>query len=318
MDNMQRQSGKAAAVDEARLEALMRRQHGLVSRSQALDAGMTRHRILHRVNTGRWRRAGRGVYQLSAVPITPQSRLLAACLGNDGLASHRSAAALHGIDGFKPATPEVVVAFPQGRSIPGVIVHRSTQMHLARRAEIDGVPCTGLARTVLDLAAVVSREALERAIDSVVRDRRLRYRDLHDVLAAHERRGRGGVAQLRTALDARCGDEIVPLSQWSRSVGELLVGAGLGRPTMEQRVYDDSGKFVAQVDLAYPSRRLAIELDSIRWHHNSESFVNDRRRRNRLQAIGWDVLNFTWQDYSEQPAELCAVVAKAFATARSG
>ena len=83
-------------------------------------------------------------------------------------------------------------------------------------------------------------------------------------------------------------------------------------------MYDDGGQFVAQVDLAYPSRRLAIELDSIRWHHNSESFVNDRRRRNRLQAIGWDVLNFTWQDYSEQPAELCAVVAKAFATAGSG
>ena len=80
-------------------------------------------------------------------------------------------------------------------------------------------------------------------------------------------------------------------------------------------MHDNRGHFVAQVDLAYPSRRPAIELDSIRWHHNSESFVNDRRRRNRLQAIGWDVLNFTWGDYSERPRELCAVVAKAYAAA---
>ena len=209
----------------------------------------------------------------------------------------------------------MVVALGRGRSAAGVIVHRSAQMHLVRRVELDGIPCTGLARTVLDLAAVVSRKSLERALDSVVRDRRLRYCDLNDVLAAHSRKGRNGLVQLRTALDTRCGDEVVPLSQWSRSVCELLVGAGLVRPKMEHPVHDNRGNFVAQVDLAYPRRRLAIELDSIRWHHNSESFVSDRRRRNRLQAIGWDVLNFTWEDYTERPTELCAVVAEAFAAA---
>ncbi len=278
---------------------------------------MTRHRIQNRVSTGRWRRVSSGVYQHSAVRITPESRLLATCISHGGLASHRSAAALHGIDGFSLRIPEVVVALGRGRSATGVIVHRSAQMHLARRVEIDGIPCTGLARTVLDLAAVVSRQSLEGAIDAVVRDRRLRYSDLYDVLVAHSRRGRNGLLHLRTALDARCGDDVVPLSQWSRSVRELLVGVGIVRPEMEYRVYDNHGRFVAQVDLAYPSRRLAIELDSIRWHHNSESFVNDRRRRNQLQAAGWDVLNFTWEDYSERPRDLCAVVAKAYAAAGS-
>ena len=281
---------------------------------------MTRHRIQNRVRTGRWRRASSGVYQHSAARVTPQSRLLAACISHGGLASHRSAAALHGVDGFSLMIPEVAVALGRGRSATGVIVHRSAQMHLVRRVEVDGIPCTGLARTVLDLAAVrdrrlVSHKSLDRAIDSVVRDRRLRYSDLDDVLGAHSRKGRNGLVQLRTALDARCGDEVVPLSHWSRSVCELLVGAGLVRPKMEHRVHDNRGHFVAQVDLAYPSRQLAIELDSIRWHHNSESFVNDRRRRNRLQVIGWDVLNFTWEDYSERPRELCAVVAKAYAAA---
>ena len=56
-------------------------------------------------------------------------------------------------------------------------------------------------------------------------------------------------------------------------------------------------------------------LDSVRWHHNRESFVGDRRRRNQLQAAGWDVLNFTWEDYADRSGELCAVVAKALAAA---
>ena len=289
----------------------MRRQHGLISGAQAFGAGMTRHRIQSRLRAGRWRRAGPGVYQHSAAPVTLHSRLLAACIAYNGLASHRSAAALHGIDGYELWRPEVVVGPDQGRSAVGIIVHRSAQMSLAQPVKRDGIPCTGLGRTLLDLAAVVSRERLERALDAVVRDRRLSYEDLYAVMAAHSCKGRNGLNRLRAALDARCGDERVHLSEWSRWVCELLMRGGLPRPALEHRVHDTDGRLVAQVDLAYPARRLGIELDSVRWHHNRESFVNDRRRRNRLQAVGWDVLNFTWDDYSARPAELCAVVAKA-------
>ncbi|WP_423917968.1 hypothetical protein [Candidatus Poriferisodalis sp.] len=304
-------SGNGPVVDEARLEAHMRRQYGLVSRTQSLAAGMTRHRIQHRVSTGRWRRVGPGVYQHSALPVTPHSKLLAACIAYDGLASHRSAAALHRIDGFELGRPELVVSKERARSAVGVILHRSGQMDLAQPTWLDSIPCTGLARTLLDLAAVVSRNRLERAIDAAMRDRRLRYDDLSEVLATHTGTGRRGRGPLGAVLAERCADVPVPLSDWSRWVCELLCESGLPRPALEHRVHEADGRFLAQVDLAYPSRQLAIELDSIRWHHNRESFVNDRRRRNRLLAAGWDVLSFTWDDYSEQPTELCAVVAKA-------
>ena len=184
-------------------------------------------------------------------------------------------------------------------------------MHLARPVVRDGIPCTSVARTVIDLAAVVDREHLERVVDAVVRDKKLRYRDLYRVLDAHARPGRDGAGRLRVVLDARCVDDRVPLSEWSRWVRDLLIEAGLGRAALEYRVRDGAGHLLAQVDLAFPDRRLAIELDSVRWHHNRESFVKDRRRRNQLLAAGWDVLNFTWEDYATRPAELCAVVAKA-------
>ena len=98
-------------------------------------------------------------------------------------------------------------------------------------------------------------------------------------------------------------------------VADLLVDAGFEYPALEHRVRRADGSFVAQVDLAFPSYRVAIELDSARWHDNRESFVQDRRRRNEITLAGWTVLNFTWSDYADHPAALCGAVAKAFAGA---
>ena len=302
-------------VDHALISSHCRTQYGLISRTQAFDAGMTRHQIQRQLDTKRWRAPAPGVYHDSAVPVTPHSRLLAACIAHGGLASHRAAAALHGIDGFRLVRPEIVVARGRGRSASGVRLHRSTQMDLAKPVPRERIPCTGLARTLLDLASVVSRQQLESALDCVLRDRRLTYEDLYEVVVSHSRQGRDGLTLLRAVLDDQCGDGPVPLSDWSRWVSNLLVRSGLDRPALEYRVHDAAGRFLAQVDLAYPRRRLAIELDSVRWHHNRESFVGDRRRRNQLQAAGWDVLNFTWEDYADRSGELCAVVAKAQAAA---
>ena len=131
------------------------------------------------------------------------------------------------------------------------------------------------------------------------------------VLLSHARRGRNGTAALRAALEARFGEGGVPLSDWSRMVAKLLEDARLPRPAFEYRITDGVGLLVAQVDLAYPALRLAIELDSVRWHFNLDSFVADPRRRNETSLAGWTVLTFTWDDYARRPEALCATVARA-------
>ena len=289
----------------------METQYGLVTREQALAAGMTTYQIEERLRSARWVRAARGVYRHAAVPSTAESRLLAPCMAYGAVVSHRSAAALHGIDGYELDRVEVVVEKGRVRRIPGARLHHSTQMHLARSAERHGIPCTRLDRTVLDLASTVSRAALDRTIDAVLRNGLLRLSDLWQVLVAHSKPGRNGCVALRNALFARSGEGGVPLSDWSRMVADLLESSGLPRPVYEHRVEGLDGEFVAQVDLAYPSARLAIELDSVGWHFNLESFVNDPRRRNALFVAGWSVLTFTWDDYINRPGHLCSTVSKA-------
>ena len=289
----------------------MAQQHGLVSRAQALEAGMTIGQVHWRVRTGRWVRGAPGVYRSAAVPSTPRSELLAACMAYDALASHRSAAALLGIDGYWLGRVEVSVAAGRVSRVPGARLHHSSQMDLARLVVRDGIPCTDPARTVLDLAGVVSRKRLDSTIDAVLRDGLLRSRDLWAVLASHARPGRNGTAALRAALKARAVEGGVPLSDWSRIVADLLEGHGLRRPHFEHRIVDDDGSLVAQVDLAYPAERLAIELDSVKWHFNLKSFNEDPRRRNATMLAGWTVLTFTWDDYARRPGALCAAVAAA-------
>ena len=182
-------------MDEERVLRRMKRQHGIITRAQTLEEGMTARQIDNRLATGSWVREARGVYRHAAVRSTPLSRLLAACMAHDGMASHRSAAALHGIEGFKLGRIEVTVPRGKRPSMSGVVLHQSTQMNLAKPMPRNGVPCTGVARTVIDLASIVTTKRLDRVIDAVLRDGLLRPSDLYGVLATHARRGRNGVAR---------------------------------------------------------------------------------------------------------------------------
>ena len=90
-----------------------RRQHGIITRKQAKDLGLTDRQIDRRIANGSWIPVHRGVYRLAAVPATWESRLLAAVLATGGIASHRCAAALWRLDPF--VAPRIEVVLPHGR-----------------------------------------------------------------------------------------------------------------------------------------------------------------------------------------------------------
>lgn len=158
---------------------------------------------------------------------------------------------------------------------------------------------------------MVGRRKLDATIDDLIRTNRLTYSDLADVLRRHARRGRDGCGKLRAVLDERTGSPTVPLSEWGRQAAELLETAGLPRPELEHRVHRSDGAFLAQLDLAYPELKIGIELDSVRFHLNRESFEHDPERRNTLEVEGWMVLNFTWRFGHDRPGRLCAMVRQA-------
>jgi hypothetical protein len=286
----------------------MHRQHGVISRRQALDVGLSSRQIERLVRSGEWQRVDRGVYRHALVRRSWRADLVAACLISGGLASHRAAAALHGVHGIAQGVREIIVPRGWTREVPWLTVHESKQFALAEPLEIDGIPCTDLGRTVLDLGAVVDERRLDQAIDALVREKRIDLRTLATVWKVHSRRGRDGCGKLREALERRMGEGGIPRSQWSRDAADLLVAHQLPKPAFEYPVLSANGGFLGEVDLAYPEAKLAIELDSIRWHLSRVDFEDDAVRRNRMIVIGWQVLNFTYSEFRDHPTRVVQTV----------
>jgi hypothetical protein len=91
----------------------------------------------------------------------------------------------------------------------------------------------------------------------------------------------------------------------------LLIGrSGLPAPVPQFRVYDRA-RFVARVDFAWPTQRVALEYDGL-WHAEPGQFAADRARLNRLTAAGWRVVFVTARDL-HQPDRLIARIATALA-----
>ena len=111
------------------LHACFRAQYGLIHRSQVHRIGLTDRQIERRLATGSWLRERPGVYRLAGVPPTWESDLLAALLGRDAVASHRSAAVLWDLGVYHRPRPELSVPIERRYGTNGdrARVHTTTQ-----------------------------------------------------------------------------------------------------------------------------------------------------------------------------------------------
>ena len=231
--------------------------------------------------------------------------------GPDAALSHRSAADLHGLRRSDRSRIEVVVRGRTTRRHAGLHVHRSTTLTAADVTIIDGIPCTTVARTLLDLAAVVSPRALERALDQA---EVLRVFDLGALREQIERnRGAPGARRLAAALDRHVAGST---ATWS-DLEELFLAAGrsAGLPAPEVNGYVDphDREPGLRPDFVWRRARLAVEVDSRRHHMSTAAFEADRRRDLRLKGAGWEVLRVTWRHLIDDAPRVTATVARLLA-----
>ncbi len=288
-------------------ETYMGHRHGVASRAQLRGLGLSERQIDHGLRTGRWVRVHRGVYRLGHLPPDEDAELLAACLATKGVASHRSAARLWELDIVWAKQPEVTVPRRRLRQPHGVTVHELTQWHRRDQRHRRGIPVTGVERTLLDCAAVVSYQQLERLCEAAIRQRLATWTSLRSALESHSKKGRDGCGRLRLLLEARL-ETTVPLSDFSRRVANLLAASGVPTPVLEYRVVDTDGDFIMQADLAWPERRKICELDGLAYHFGRIEREQDNRKRNRAKAEGWNILEVLWSMYAEAPTELVTQV----------
>jgi hypothetical protein len=280
-------------------------QHHLVTREQLWRVGVSQKQIHDWQQTGYLDRVEPNVFLAAGGQLTWRARLLSVCLTTEGLASHRSAAALHGLEGCNPGRPEITLPRGQLFRRSTVRVHESTDLHLTRCVMVDGVPCTPVARTLLDLGAVSPMLVEDATLDAASR-RLTSWAELLSTLVSHSRRGRRGCGPLRSVLDEHYGD--VTESKLERRFHRLLHDAGLPVPVPQFLVHDDVG-FVMRVDFAYPDLLIAIEVDSVLHHLNRKAFEEDRLKRNRLRRARWLLVEVTSKQLRTRPTKVCEELA---------
>ena len=200
--------------------------------------------------------------------------------------SHFGAAALWGIVGRRGGPIDVSVPSRGRRGIPGVRLHRPSRIEALDCDRRDRIPVTTPSRTLLDLAAVMSRSRLSRAVEESDRLGLLELRAAQEDCERH--RHRAGAGKLRKALE-----ELAPVSttrsELERSFLEFVRESGFPNPSTNVTVNG------FEVDAFWPAYRLIVELDGHEFHRSRAAFERDRARDGVLQGVGYRVIRLTYR-----------------------
>ena len=304
----------AVAADLACFEEA-RRHHGVITRGRAGALGLTIDQIDYRLRTGRWIAVHPGVYAMAGSPWTWHRELTAACYwARDGLASHRSAAALWGLAGFEPLLP-IDITSTRCHLPPrsGLRVHHTNRLLPSDRTKRSAVPSTAIERTLLDLGAVAPPHRVAIAFDSALRRGLTTTERLDDYLRLVAKRGRRGCRLLRSLVRSRSLHTKTPESPLESVFFDAILSSGLPIPELQYEIRDGE-RFVARVDFAWPDERVALEMDGYEFHSGREEWERDRDRRNGITSLGWRVLHGTWREVRSARERLLARVASALET----
>jgi len=295
---------------ETAIARIAARQHCLVTRRQALDAGLSPGAIRARVRSGRWLGVRYDVYALAGAPPTWEQAVLAAVLafGPGAVASHEAAGRLWGLPSLAGDRIELTSDRPHRVRLEGVISHRTSAWLALEHTTRLGIPVTSVARTLVDLSSRRAVPQLGAATDKAMREGTLLISDLRRSVSglapAPGRRPRRIQAVLAKRLDGYDPGE----SELEMRVLRAIVSHGNPEPIQQHWV--TLGARRCRIDLAYPELKIAIEVDGWDAHRSRTAFDGDRARENDLVVAGWRMLRFT---SNSTPSEIGATVAAALA-----
>lgn len=188
--------------------------------------------------------------------------------------------------------------------------------------EVDGLPCTTLARTFFDLcgdpdfglpvAHPAHEQAMVRLYNDALGRRGLTFTQEAAILVVMARRGRAGTVLVRKIL-RRFGPEYTPTRSDTETVFfELLRTYRVVEPDKQVPVAAERG-WIGTVDFVWRRAKLVVEIDS-GWHDGPLDKEEDAARDDALRAAGYTVKRYRYGDVVFEPArvarELVAIVGR--------
>ena len=291
------------------------RQHGVITLTQAAQAGLSTKEVRTLVNAGVWSRRAREVFTVTGSPSTYEADVLVACLagGPHAVACRGTVARLLGVGRPWFDNAGVEIAVPRGASARaarslGAVVHVHRQLSTEDRARVGPIPTTRAARLVVDLLRVRPLDAVFAVADDVM------YRRWTTASAVRACWATAGGTK-RSVLDAVLLPWVPgpkPGSPKEMALSRVLQLHGLPPPVRQYEVRLPGGP--RYLDLAYPTAKVAPEYDG-RRDHGPRHWAGDADREDELASAGWLRLPAGAADLTEPAAAAyCALVREAIET----
>lgn len=300
---------RTASLNHA-IGGLAKRQHGIVSRRQLRELGIGDSTITARMASGYLHPLFREAFAVGHPAITRRGRMLAAVLACEQgtVLSHGSAAELLGL--WDKTLPVFHVIPPDwsGRKIPDIRWHR-VRLPLPDEVEVrDGIPCTTISRTIVDMAGTSGWGQLRCLVEQAAIMRQLDVDGIDLVLSRGRRRG---APRLRAILAAWRGTAEPRPKVRSRLEARLLprlIEEGLPTPRTNVKLHVEGRGL--EVDLLWDEQRLVIETDGEETHGTSAAFQRDRWRDQLLTAAGYRIARVTWAQVRDEPSAVVSRIAR--------
>jgi Transcriptional regulator, AbiEi antitoxin len=280
------------------LRGLAGDQAGVVTRQQALGAGMSHGAIVARIKFGRWQRVHFGVYATFTGPMTRDAQLWAAVLvaGPGAQLSHQTAAEINRLT--DRSSPFIHVTIPANRRIAppkGVIIHLSSNLSVGWRFVRGVPPCTFAEETIVDLvhAATDLNDVIACVTGGFAKSKVSEGR-LREVAAARKRlRRRGDLDEI--ILAGAGGAHSVIEYRYDHDVEQAH-----GLPTAAKQVkYTKPDGSRGYRDRCYEKYKLIVELDG-KQYHPLEHRGRDQDRDNDAAATVGSTLRYGWVDVTSK------------------
>jgi len=282
------------------LDQLLERQHGVLSRRQAIDH-LTIRMLERRVATGRWQTVHRGVYVTHSGPLTRQQLRWAAVLsgGRSALLGGLSALETLGLRGF--TTDRIDILLPStaraDASPPGVRPHRTTLLPPVDLHRFGDPPRTSPARSLIDAAQWAPSARTARAIVAAgLQQRLLHPAALRSTLARMPRAHRRALVTECLTYSA-AGAETPTEAAFLK----LCRRAHFPEPSMQHPRLDATGRR-RYLDAYFTDYALHVEIDG-KHHTDVRQWWSDMKRQNSLWIAGDRVLRFPAWVVEAEPAE---------------
>ena len=279
-----------------RVAKLATRQHGVCSRQQLLDLGLSSAMVARWLDAGHLHRLHAGVYAVGHVLLADEGRWLAAVLACGGRAflSHSPAGQLQGIlDRHLHTALHVSVTDRTRLRIPGVVVHRPRSLDPTDTTRFRGIPTTTATRTVWDLATTLPPSQTRRAFEQAEKLKLLNRPRLQQLLTTSpSRRGAMTIAQLLAA-------RTLPLAEVRSRLEELLLEIcadhDLPLPAVNVPLLG------YEVDFLWPRARFVVEADG-GDHLNRVQRDRDNAKDITLARAGYLVRRYSWDAMDHRSA----------------